>query len=210
KLNYNKDFEKGSREVYLTGEAFFNVVHDADRPFLIHTSAINIKVLGTQFNVKAYDEDVTTETSLIRGSVEVELKSDPAKKYLLKPNQKLVLSNEAIQGQVKKVAEGRGLPANLEEDPEIKELAYLKDDNKTNIESSWTRNILSFEDEVFGQVARKMERWYDVNFEFKNKRWTREYMSGSFESESLEQAMQALKFSTGFNFKIEGKKVIIL
>lgn len=210
KLNYNKDFEKGSREVYLTGEAFFNVVHDADRPFLIHTSAINIKVLGTQFNVKAYDEDVTTETSLIRGSVEVELKSDPAKKYLLKPNQKLVLSNEAIQGQVKKVAEGRGLPANLEEDPEIKELAYLKDDNKTNIESSWTRNILSFEDEVFGQVARKMERWYDVNFEFRNKRWTREYMSGSFESESLEQAMQALKFSTGFNFKIEGKKVIIL
>lgn len=208
KLNYNKNFDKDIREVYLTGEAFFDVVRDEDRPFIIHTSTINVKVLGTQFNVKAYDEDVTTETSLLKGSVEVVLKHDPSKKYLLKPNQKLVLSNIILLSKIKNKD---NIPEEdmIGPDPEIKELAYLKDDSNTNIESSWTRNILSFEDELFGEVAKKMERWYDVSVEFKNKRWEREYMSGSFENETLEQAMKALKFTTGFNYEVEGKKIII-
>jgi len=209
KLNYNKDFEKGNREVYLTGEAFFDVVKDVNRPFIIHTTAINVTVLGTQFNVKAYSEDVTTETSLLRGSVEVVLKNDPSKKYLLKPNQKLVLSNEALLSRVNNVPAGKSSARSIDADPEIRELAYLQDESNTNVESSWTRNILSFEDELFSEVAKKMERWYDVTIQFKNKRWAREYMSGSFENENLEQALKALKFTTGFNYKTEGKTITV-
>jgi transmembrane sensor len=206
KLNYNKDFETGKREVFLTGEAFFDVVHDAGRPFFIHTAAINIKVLGTQFNVKAYEEDVTTETSLLRGSVEVWLAADTAKKYILKPNEKLVLSNKVLTVNTnEKMARG----PNIVFTPEIKNVSFLPDDAKTNIESSWTRNILSFEDELFSEVAKKMERWYDVTVVFKNKRWENEFMSGAFENESLEQAMKALKFSTRFNYTIEGKTITI-
>ncbi|RYG21759.1 MAG: FecR family protein, partial [Chitinophagaceae bacterium] len=179
--------------------------------FIIHTSTLNIKVLGTQFNVKAYSDDVTTETSLLRGSVEIALKNDPSKKYVLKPNQKLVLYNEILLAKVKNVPGGKIAADEITgAAPEIKELAYLEDEGNTNVESSWTNNILSFEDELFREVAKKMERWYDVSFKFKNKHWAREYMSGSFENENIEQAMKALKFTTGFNYKIEGKTVTIL
>lgn len=208
KLNYDKNFEGDTRDVYLTGEAFFDVVHNAEKPFIIHTSRINVKVLGTQFNVKAYAEDKTTETSLIRGSVEVTLNNNPSKRYRLKPNQKLVISNEDLAAANAPVPGEGEIPVHFNPKAEITELTYLQDE-KNAVESSWTRNILSFEDELFGEVAKKMERWYDVTIVFKNKRWAREYMSGSFEQESLEQAMTALKYTTGFNYKKEGKLITI-
>ena len=93
KLDYTKIGSTGNREVQLTGEAFFDVVKNPERPFIIHTSKIDVKVLGTKFNVKAYPEDKTVETSLVQGSVEVFVKNRPGEKYLLKPNQKLVLLN---------------------------------------------------------------------------------------------------------------------
>jgi ferric-dicitrate binding protein FerR (iron transport regulator) len=204
KLNYNKNFDAALREVYLTGEAFFDVVKDPERPFLIHTSKMDVRVLGTQFNVKAYEQDKTFETSLIHGSVEVFLKKEPGKKYLLKPNQKLVLTNKASQQN--KITD---VSADLKEPlVQIKELTYINGSNK-DVESSWTRNILSFEDESFSEVSKKMERWYDVKFEFNNKHWETEFLSGSFEKESLDQAMTALKFSTGFDFSIKDKIITI-
>ncbi|MBC7934319.1 MAG: FecR family protein [Rhizobacter sp.] len=208
KLNYDKKFDGGIREVYLTGEAYFDVVHNAEKPFIIHTSKVNVKVLGTQFNVKAYDDDKTTETSLIKGSVEVFLKNDPSKKYLLRPNQKLVLSNESLvlPANLAVKEEASGIKFNPQ--GEITELSYLHDE-KVDVESSWTRNILSFEDEQFSAVAKKMERWYDITIVFRNKRWEREYMSGSFEKENMEQALIALKYTTGFNYRSEGKRITI-
>lgn len=208
KLNYDKKFDGDLREVYLTGEAFFDVVHNEKKPFIIHTSRINVRVLGTRFNVKAYNEDKTTETSLIKGSVEVFLNNNPSKKFLLKPNQKLVLSNAPIKAEPTKETESTTAPVVFNPKAEILELNYL-DDNKTDVESSWTRNILSFDDEMFGEVAKKMERWYDVTIVFKNARWEREYISGSFEQETLQQSLQALKYSTGFNYKTEGKTITI-
>lgn len=208
KITYNKDLDNGPlREVYLTGEAFFDVVKNTRRPFVIHTAKMDIKVLGTRFNVKAYLEDKTTETSLIKGSVEVFLKNNPGKKYTLIPNQKLVLLNELPENAAKRVA-NVALPNTALDVIEIKPLTYLQG-TETDIESSWTKNILSFEDESFIEVARKMERWYDVQIEFKNKYWEQQYLKGSFEKESLEQALKALKFTTGFNYKIEGYKISI-
>ncbi len=208
KITYSKDLDTGSsREVYLSGEAFFDVVRNEKRPFIIHTAKMDVKVLGTRFNVKAYKEDKTTETSLIKGSVEVFLKSNPSRKYRLVPNQKLVLLNDLPSDAAKKVA-----PVALKDEAvsliEIRPLTYLHG-TETDIESSWTKNILSFEDEPFVEVAKKMERWYDVQFEFKNKSWEQQFLNGSFEKESLEQAMKALKYSTGFKYKIEGHRILI-
>jgi ferric-dicitrate binding protein FerR (iron transport regulator) len=201
KLNYKKAFDGKTREVELTGEAFFDVAKDPERPFIIHTSKMDVKVLGTQFNVKAYELDKNFETSLIKGSVEISVLADPGKKYLLKPNQKLVLAKDIV-------ASRSAIKKNGAAGVQIKELTYLAGTN-ADIESSWTRNILSFEDEPFSEVAKKMERWYDVKFEFKDKRWENEFLKGSFEKESLDQAMNALKFTTGFNFSIKDKIISI-
>ncbi len=208
KITYNRDLDTSSiREVYLSGEAFFDVVKNAKRPFVIHTAKMDVKVLGTRFNVKAYDDDQTTETSLIKGSVEVSLKNNPGRKYLLKPNQKLVLSNDLPLKAAKGMATV-ALPEVATNLVEIKPLTYLQG-TETDIESSWTKNLLSFEDEAFIEVAKKMERWYDVSIEFKNKRWEDKFLNGSFEKESLEQALKALKYTTGFDYKIDHNKITI-
>lgn len=205
KLSYNKNFETGLREVYLSGEAFFDVIKNPQRPFIIHTNKIDVKVLGTSFNIKAYDNDKTVETSLIKGSLKVFLRKDPSNAYLLKPNQKLVLQNEEIiSGKNTKHPKA----ADMVPVVAIMQLSYLKGRN-TNVESSWTRDILSFEDEMFADVAKKIERWYDIKIVFKNKIWEQQYLSGSFEKESLEMALKALQFSTGFSYKKEDKTISI-
>ena len=207
KLNYEKINETGLREVYLTGEAFFDVVKNPQRPFIIHTSSIDIKVLGTSFNVKAYPDDKTVETSLIRGSVEVTVKNRPEEKYLLKPNQKLILFNDAFTEKTEK--DQRVLPVNM---PVIKirQLSYLKGDTAA-IETSWVRNKLDFVDESFVDLGKRMGRWYDVEFEFKNSQLEEERLTGSFDGETLVEALEALRFTNNyrFNYKIEDKRVLI-
>lgn len=207
KITYDKNFQSAAtREVTLTGEAFFDVVKVTGKSFVIHTSKIDIKVLGTRFNVKAYSEDKTTETSLIKGSVEIYLRNNPAKKYLLEPSQKLILLNEVPANNNKIGATKKSTQA--AEDVEIRPLTYIEGTD-SDVESSWTKNILSFEDESFAEVAKKMERWYDVTIEFKGKRWQQKFLNGSFEKETIEQAMDALQFSTGFKYSVEGQKIII-
>jgi ferric-dicitrate binding protein FerR (iron transport regulator) len=208
KLDYSKIYESGNREVYLTGEAFFDVVKNPARPFIIHTSSIDVKVLGTKFNVKAYPEDKTVETSLVQGSVEVFVKNRPGEKYLLKPNQKLVLLNEEQAVAKSSLVNNRkdiNLPIIA-----ITHLTYPKNDTLAT-ETSWTRNKLSFEGESFVEIAKKMERWYDVTITFKNQELEEEALNGDFSKETLQQALEALRFTNNnsFRYKIEGKTVII-
>jgi Fe2+-dicitrate sensor, membrane component len=207
KLIINEDFGESLREVTLTGEAFFDVAKNPDKPFIIHTPAVDIKVLGTQFNVKSYPSDKTTETSLLRGSVEVVVKKRPDEKYVLKPNEKLVVLNEEITSPEK----NNDWPANRNSNENIiaiKSLTYQQGDT-TAIEAAWVRNKLSVKDEPFIELARKMERWYDVAFEFRNKWLEEAFITGSFENETLEQALEALRFSFDFKYRINGKTVII-
>src|SRR6266404_8039455 len=100
-LTYDKNFGKTFREVNLTGEAFFNVTKDPSHPFIIHTKVIDVKVLGTEFNVKGYPNDAYTETSLIRGSVEVTVKNRADEKHYLKPNEKISVANNMVNSVTK-------------------------------------------------------------------------------------------------------------
>ena len=94
RLSYGKNYNTATREVNLTGEAFFDVAHNTQKPFLIHTARIDVQVLGTSFNVKSYPTDRTTEATLIRGSIEVSIKDRPSEKIILRPDEKLVVAND--------------------------------------------------------------------------------------------------------------------
>jgi DNA-directed RNA polymerase specialized sigma24 family protein len=95
--HYADNFEGDTREVTLAGEAFFDVVKNPAKPFIIHTGAMDVKVLGTEFNVRSYPTEATTETALLRGMIEVTLHGKEKKKIILKPNEKLtVLNNEEV------------------------------------------------------------------------------------------------------------------
>jgi ferric-dicitrate binding protein FerR (iron transport regulator) len=205
KLDYTRIGSSGNREVQLTGEAFFDVVKNPERPFIIHTSKIDVKVLGTKFNVKAYPDDKTVETSLVQGSVEVFVKNRPGEKYLLKPNQKLVLLNSAETDVLPKATVNRNAKLPI---IAIDHLTYHGNDTMA-VETSWMHNKLVFENEAFAEVARKMERWYDVRIQFRNRALEDELLNGDFRKETLKQALDGLRITTDFRYKIEDKTVLI-
>jgi len=206
KLTYDKDYGNTIREVNLTGEAFFDVVKNKDKPFIIHTKKIDIKVLGTAFNVKSYPNEPITETSLVRGSIEVTFKDRPAEKVVLKPNEKLIVADE----EASPAASVSMHPAKQPVEPivQVSHLNYSKKDS-TIIETAWIQNKLVFRDEPFRDLALQMERWYSVSIHFDDPIKKELQFTGVFENESIQQALEALKLSGKFNYTIKGDKVII-
>lgn len=210
-LDYNKTYGNTLREVSLTGEAYFDVVKNPDKPFVIHTRKMDIKVLGTAFNVKSYPGERTTETSLIRGSIEVTLK-DRQEKIVLKPNEKLIINNGDNTGRKDKVpAEAKtGKTAVQNEKPIISVgyLTLLPQDN-TVIETAWVQNRLVFSGESFEDVALKMERWYNVKIEFGDEKPKEEKLTGNFEKETVVEALNALQLVAPFSYVVKNDRIII-
>ena len=94
-LKYNQAFGKKDRVVALTGEGYFEVTKDKSKPFIVHTDSLNVKVLGTVFNVRAYNDDANVIVNLIEGSVNVSLpKMESAGYFSMKPNEKLVFNKQ--------------------------------------------------------------------------------------------------------------------
>jgi transmembrane sensor len=216
KLVYdNEHFGTGIREVSLTGEAYFDVVKNPAKPFVIHTAKMDIKVLGTAFNVKCYPGEKTTETSLIRGSVEVTLK-DRQEKIMMKPNEKLIINNEdSKQAVIAGTAVVENDPVKkitplLKAKPiiELRQVTLYPADNSI-VETGWVENRLVFSSETLEEIALKMERWYGVTIIIANEKLKRELLTGSFEKETIYQALDALQLTTPFTYKM-GKNIITI
>uniref|UniRef100_UPI0032177299 FecR family protein n=1 Tax=uncultured Draconibacterium sp. TaxID=1573823 RepID=UPI0032177299 len=215
KFRYPTNFQKNTREVFLEGEAFFDVSKNKDMPFFVNTSGMDIKVLGTQFNVKAYADENSIETTLLEGEIEiVGLKSDQddESNLTLKPGQKLVLLKNESTHQVSDLS-----PSDKSEDEEDKnaiipvkiERAQLITLNDTEPEISWKEDKLIFNKERFGEVKTKLERWYGVNITVKDDEILDYRFTGTFDKETFEQAMFALQRAARFDYSIKKKNVII-
>ncbi len=204
KLSYDKDFGQAYRTVNLIGEAYFDVVKNSAKPFIIHTRNMDIRVLGTAFNVKCYPEETETETSLVRGSIEITLKDRP-EKIVLKQNEKLIIHDNPVSGLTSSASGKAGNAAG----PvlTLSHLTVLPADSLV-VETSWMQNKLVFRGENFEAVAVKMERWFGVHIRIdeslRQKRFT-----GVFEKESLSQALRALQLTVPFSFSIEKDSVFI-
>ncbi len=202
KLEYAKDFGKSTREVTLIGEGYFDVVKNKDVPFIINTQSIRIKVLGTVFNVKAYPEDKQTETSLIQGRIEVTIKNRPDDKIILSPNEKLIVENELIEAASKQKT------TDLIPTVSINKLKFITPDS-TIAENQWVENKLVFRDQTFEELAKMMERWYNVKLEIQSDALKSTRMNGNFEKESIDQAIEALKLIIPFKTNQKGNTIII-
>lgn len=207
KLTYDKDFGETLRSVNLTGEAYFDVVHNAEKPFVIHTTPMDIKVLGTEFNVKSYPDEGTTEASLIRGSIEVTLKDKRAEKIIMKPNEKLVVKNDIVEKAP--VAVAKKLQHDSDPIINLGHLNYFSADS-TILETSWVNNRLVFEDESFEEVATRMARWYGVEFSFVNDDVKRLRFTGNFKNETVEEALKAMQITADFTYRISSDKHIVI
>lgn len=200
----NNHFGESDREVTLSGEAFFDVAHDARHPFIIHAGKIDIKVLGTSFDVKSYPEDKTTEATLIHGSIEVTFPDHPEKKVVLTPSQKLIIFNDdrlVLQNL-------NPLKPEAKKEYKIAPMTVIPSDS-TVVETSWVQNKLAFRSETFADLAVQMERWYNIDINFSSSVVKRYRFTGIFANESLDQALKALQITAPFHYKIEKNEVYI-
>ncbi len=181
-LTWSNDFDSNTRYVTLTGEGYFDVAKDPNRPFIVKTKNADIKVFGTKFNVCAYSDEPFTEATLEEGKIGVYFKgkSEPV---AVAPGQRMVfdiISNEITLNQV-----------------------------NTDLYTSWKNNKLRFDNALFEDVVKKLERWYDVRIILdKNLKYSERYTM-TIKTESLREVLNRLKITTPMSFKIEEEKVFI-
>ncbi len=209
RITYNENFQGSLREVQLSGEAYFDVVRDEERPFVIHTNVVDIKVLGTAFNVRSYADEKNTETSLVRGSVEVTLRNHPEKKFTLKPNDKLIINNEQAGPTVASVKKDIERTTSKQIVLTWGKINYPSKADTVATEAMWTRNKLAFDKESLEEIALKIERWYDVKVMIADEEMKKTEFSIIIEDESLQQVMEALRVAGKFHYSINKKEVTI-
>jgi transmembrane sensor len=210
-VTYQEDFGKNNkRDVVLTGEAFFEVTHNARTPFYVHAKTINIKVKGTAFNVKAYPEDKNVETSLLRGMVEVSATTDPKRKFILKPSEKITIA-VATDNEIRKSATGTKQSVENNNDNKLYHIDNLKPEPSTSIipEVAWLQNKLVFNGEPLSEIVEKMQRWYGATIEIKDDRLKDLRFTGAFSNETLPQALNALQATYPFETSIGDNTVTL-
>jgi transmembrane sensor len=205
-IKYPGIFSKTQREVFLEGEAFFDVAHDENCPFIVNTSEINIKVVGTTFNIKSYPEENIVEATLVSGSIEIETRKAGSKiksQLRLSPNQKATFTKSTSRILLQDITQLADLK------PAAVKKIDIQQEVNTDIITSWKDDKLVFSRERFEDIAVKLERWFDVQIiledeDVKNYRFT-----GTFDKETLEQALDALKIASSFEFSIDKNTILI-
>ena len=183
-LRYPNGFKaEGNREVFLTGEAYFQVSHDAKRPFLVHTDDLEIEVLGTHFNVQAYADEKNSNTVLVNGVVKVKQTANPEDAVVLKP----------------------GMQASYTQGSKTLEIASVN----TAPYIAWVKGQLYFDQADFPQIARILERKFDVQIQVNNTALKKEKFTAKFKAESLEQILKSFNESYPFNYDIKQNTVVI-
>lgn len=200
KLSYPETFKgKKTREVTLTGEAYFDVSRDSICPFVIHTDKINIQVLGTAFNVKSYPQDETVETALIHGKIAVTFNDRPSERIILKPSEKLVLRKDqavvlsTLETQQPKVQVNniRVMPGNLVQ------------------ETAWMQNQLVFAESNLKDITETLARRFNITFVFEDDAVKQYTYTGIYENETLDEILAALSLSKKFSYKKANNEIRI-
>ena len=182
-LTYPVNFSETIRNVELKGEGYFKVAHNAEKPFIVTAQQLEVKVLGTEFNVMAYEELNRIETTLINGSVQLNMKrATTGRGVILKPGQKATFEDGKLSLQIV----------------------------NTEIEAIWTQNEFYFESIPFPELIMRLEKWYDVQIEFEEHEFDEITFTGKFRNEeTIWQVLDAIEMTTPVRYRAEHRKVYI-
>jgi len=180
-LKYPVTFSGNERRVELTGEAYFEVAHNAALPFKVKTETQEVEVLGTHFNIKAYEDERSVKTTLLEGSVRVSDQSGRIK--LLRPGQQAVHTSTQLSVS----------------------------DIDTEEAVAWKNGYFMFEDnEELGSAMRKVARWYDIDVVYEDPELAKQLIAGSITRfTNASKVLEMLHKVCGVHFKIEGRKVSV-
>jgi ferric-dicitrate binding protein FerR (iron transport regulator) len=182
-LQYKQNYGHTNRQVNLSGEAFFEVVKDEQKPFIVQTEYLDIEVLGTSFNVYSYNYEESIEMALISGKIKITPHSQPENITYLKPDEKLFYNKHTGKIKVEKA------------------------DNR--FETAWLRGALVFRSIPVKDVLKKIERKYGVTIHPDIPTVENDKFTGSIESDYITEVMQILQTHYSFKYKIEGDNIYI-
>lgn len=218
-LRYPSAFNDMKREVFLEGEAFFEVQKKGNKiPFIVKTSEIDIKVLGTSFNVMAYPDEETIETTVVEGSVYIirkGVKSSSDQNIILKPNQKVTLLKKGSRVILSEIETAK--PIMIKSTKAIQPISPTKKEQilisrKVDIElhTAWKDDRLIFQSETFENICYKLERWYDVKIHVRNEELKKYRYTGKFvHNETINQVLEILKLTTPINYTFKQNDLFI-
>lgn len=181
-LTYPKNFMDSTRQVTLTGEAFFDIKRDTTQPFIVKTEYLSVKVLGTAFNVKSYPGDENIETTLVSGKVEI-LRQKAKKTLVLAPSQRAVFDKEKSNIKVDSV------------------------DSENII--AWKQGKLVFNNTSLKQVISDLNRKYNVEFVIQSEALLHYKYTGTFDNLTLKEVLELLKISSPIHYKHVNNKVVL-
>lgn len=175
RLEYPASFGRRSRRVTLSGEGYFEVTHDESRPFVVQTEAYDVRVLGTTFNVYAYDNDrATFETALLEGMVEVASRSDASQRLVLRPDEAAVLT-----------AGGRLMRTQVTDKGRFR----------------WTEGLITLNDVPFGELLTRFSDYFDIRILLKNPKLYDVRCTGKFrQSDGIDHSLHVLQRFVDFSF----------
>lgn len=179
-MKYPERFTQDFRRIEMDGEAFFEVEHDEDKPFIVSTKDASVKVLGTSFNVKAYDADEQILVSVRSGKVQVDM-TDAMMRLL--PDEQLVFSRK--NGEIQKRNES------------------------ARHATVWIDGGLYFNKTPIRSVAKELERMYNCKIEFSGNVPYDNYIYGEHDNKSLESVLKSIQYSTDIKYRKEGDKIIL-
>lgn len=180
-LTFPVVFSGNNREVFVKGEAYFEVEHDEIHPFIVHANEVAIRVLGTKFNIAAYEDDHQVVTTLAQGAVDVEFVGQQAK---------LVPGSQAIADIRHQTINSRQVDAAM----------Y----------TSWIKGIFEYENMPLSDIAVQLSRWYDVNFIFSAPEFRERRFTGVVKKyDVLNDVLKIIEKTTNVSFMINGKDIAV-
>jgi len=184
-LRYPINFSKeGSRQVYLTGEAYFKITEDQSKPFIVNVEELQVKVLGTEFNASAYQEDNNVDLVLVKGLVNL-------------------VANEKIDDKSTKLSPGQ--KGSFEYNSQNISVSQVD----TSLYTSWMQGDLVFRDLSFENILTKLERHYNIEIENTNIELGKEVFNASFNKVDIDQVLSFFNDTHEIHYNIINNKVII-
>nr|WP_068889144.1 FecR family protein [Pedobacter panaciterrae] len=179
-LKYPTYFAGNERSVQLDGEAYFEVKKNLKMPFKVNSGNATVEVLGTHFNIKAYDDEDVMKTTLLEGAVRLHSKNSIA---TLKPGQQAVLSNNGGNINVKEV--------------------------KTSEAVAWKDGYFIFKDTNLRDIMNQISRWYDVDIEYQCDTKDKSFGGIYSKNKDINELLKGLELTKLVHFKIEGRRIVV-
>ena len=183
-ISYPVDFGLNKREITLSGEAFLDVARNEKIPFVVKTDMVFIEVLGTKFNVNAYDNSDIVETSLLEGSVKLTTRGAKAKSVILSPFEKATYHKK-------------------------NDIMTVSQTN-THFETAWLRGDLVFRSANFSDIMNKLEQRYGVDIEIAGDSYDKDLFTGSFKESYVNGVLKILQIHYDFEYSIDKEEHILI